>query len=109
MKKLIFTAVLALGSLTAINAQDKAIAQVSTDEATVSAEAPTVAVQDYKEIKATELPKPVLEAVAKEFEGATVSKAYKNEKGEYKIVLATADKAEQTVYANSKGEWIKKQ
>ena len=109
MKKLIFTAALAIGSLTAINAQDKAIAQVSSDEAAISAEAPEAVVQDYKEIKVTELPKPVLEAVAKEFEGATVSKAYKNEKGEYKLVLATADKAKQTVYANSKGEWIKKQ
>lgn len=108
MKKLIFATALAIGSLTAVQAQDAAIAQVSTDEATVAVQAEAVA-QDFKEIKPSELPKPVLEAVAKEFEGATVSKAYKNEKGEFKLVLATAEKANTTVYANSKGEWIKKQ
>ena len=108
MKKLIFATALAIGSLTAVHAQNTAIAQASTDEATITAQAEAVA-QDFKEIKPSELPRTVLEAVAKEFEGATVSKAYKNAKGEYKLVLATAEKANKTVYANSEGEWIKKQ
>lgn len=108
MKKLIFATAIALGTLTTVNAQNAAIAQASVDEATITAQAEAVA-QDFKEIKPSELPKTVLEAVAKEFEGATVSKAYKNAKGEYKVVFATAEEASKTVYANSKGEWIKKQ
>ncbi len=109
MKKSILAIAIALGSLTAVQAQDKAMEQTSTNDAKATLSAQTPAQDDFKQIKATELQKPVLEAVAKEFEGATVSKAYKNEQGEYKLVLATAEKAEQTVYANSKGEWIKKQ
>ncbi|MCT8339541.1 hypothetical protein MG296_05715 [Flavobacteriaceae bacterium TK19130] len=112
MKKLIFASALVVGSLTAVNAQDK-IAQATSQEQ----EAETVDqaitelqdIQDFKEIKASELPQPVLESVGKDFEGATVSKAYKNEKGEYKLVLATEKMGEKTVYANAKGEWLKKQ
>ncbi len=108
MKKLIFATALAIGSLTAVNAQDKAIAQTSTDEATMTqtVDAQETVAQDFKEVKASEVPKPVLEAVANDHKGATVSKAYKNAKGQYKLVLATADKKEKTVYANSKGEWL---
>ncbi|WP_116694249.1 hypothetical protein [Marixanthomonas spongiae] len=109
MKKSILAIAIALGTLTAVQAQDKAIAQKTTDKAPAILTAQAPAQEDYKEIKASELPKPVLEAVAKEFEGATVSKAYKNEQGEYKLVLATAGMAQKTVYANAQGEWIKKQ
>jgi len=110
MKKLIFATALAVGTLTAVHAQDKAIAQTSTDEAamTQTVDAQETVAQDFKEIKATELPKPVLEAVATDFKGATVSKAYKNAKGEYKVVIATADKKEKTLYANADGKWMKK-
>lgn len=111
MKKLIFATALAIGSLTAVNAQqDAAIAQVSTDETTMTqaVDVQETVAQDFKEIKATELPKPVLEAVASDFKGATVSKAYKNAKGEYKVVIATADNKQKTVYANADGEWMKK-
>jgi len=111
MKKLIFATALAIGSLTAVNAQqDAAVAQASTDEATMTqaVDAQETVAQDFKEIKATELPKPVLEAVASDFEGATVSKAYKNAKGEYKVVVATADNKQKTLYATADGNWVKK-
>ena len=104
MKKLIFATALAIGSLTAVQAQDKMTAKKDSDKATMT----QTAAQDFKEIKASELPKAVLMSVDKDFKGATVAKAYKNAKGEYKIVLNTADKNQQTLYANSKGEWMKK-
>tara|TARA_B100000949_G_C14211529_1_gene420498 strand:- start:636 stop:974 length:339 start_codon:yes stop_codon:yes gene_type:complete len=110
MKKLIFATALALGSLTAVNAQEGAIAQTSTNEAkmaqTVAAQQ-AAATQGFTEVKASELPQAIQDAVTKDFKGASVSKAYKNAKGQYKLILTTADKQKKTVYANSEGQWLK--
>ena len=89
-----------------IEAAQDADAAVATDVAEAEIAATDVA-QDYKEVKASEVPKTVQDAVAKDFSGATISKAYVNAQGDYKIELATADAKKATVYANAKGEWIK--
>ncbi|MDN3722832.1 hypothetical protein QRD02_00435 [Aequorivita sp. SDUM287046] len=123
MKKLILSTAIVLGGLTAATAQtDKEAtamneqkqtaveAQVENRiEAAQAAETAVVAepVQDYKEVKASEVPKTVQDAVAADFSGATISKAYVNAQGDYKIQLTTADAKSSTVYANAKGEWIK--
>ena len=133
MKKLILSAAIVLGGLTAATAQsDKEVtamnqqaqtaveAQVESsldaaqdvenavvEESAAAEVAVTDAVQEYKEVKTSELPDSVQDAVAKDFDGASISKAYVNAKGEYKIELATADAKQATVFANAKGEWIK--
>lgn len=133
MKKLILSAAIILGGLTAVTAQtDKEVTsmnktsqtvvesqvenridaahdveKVVTEETTISKVASKKVVQDYKEVKTSELPEAVKEAVATDFDGASISKVYMNAKGDYKIELATADAKKATVYANAKGEWIK--
>lgn len=123
MKKLILSTAILLGGLTAATAQTEkqptaqneqkqtaVEAQVESRlDAAQDAETAVVATppQDYKEVKATEVPAAVQEALKADFKGATISKAYVNANGEYKLDLATADKKAATVYANSKGEWIK--
>jgi hypothetical protein len=124
MKKLILSTAILLGGLTAATAQttDKESTAMNEQKQTAveaqvenrienaqDAETAVIAapVQDYKEVKASEVPATVQAAVAKDFDGATISKAYVNAKGEYKLNLATADKKAATVYANAKGEWIK--
>jgi len=128
MKKLILSTAIVLGGLTAATAQTEkettalneqkqtaVEAQVeSRIEAAQDAETVTtdtaiaeVPVQNYKEVQASEVPQTVQDAVAKDFSGATISKAYVNANGEYKIQLTTADKKTANVYANAKGEWIK--
>lgn len=113
-------ALCALGSLVAMQSQEteveiqnptNAVAEVAVQkEATLFAKA-AITQTDFKEIKATELPKLVLEPLAKDFEGATVQKAYVNENQEFKLVLATTaaytKAASRTVYATKDGEWIK--
>ncbi|GLB48430.1 hypothetical protein [Neptunitalea lumnitzerae] len=64
-------------------------------------------VQDYKEIKVSELPKAITEAFANDFPGATIDKAYVNEDKKYKLEVTTAEMST-TLYANEKGEWIEK-
>lgn len=124
MKKLILSTAIVLGGLTAATAQtpDKEPTALNEQKQTAveaqvenridaaqDAETAVVAapVQDYKEVKSSEVPQTVQDAVAKDYNGATISKAYVNANGEYKIQLATADKKSATVYANAKGEWIK--
>lgn len=133
MKKLILSTSIVLGGLTAATAQadkeatamnEQQQSAVQTEvaqrieaaqeaDATVATETPeaevaaTALAQDYKEVKTSEVPKAVQDAVATDFDGATISKAYVNAKGEYKIELATADAKRTTVYATANGEWIK--
>lgn len=114
MKKLILSAAIVLGGLTAVTAQtDKEVTAMKekqqTPVETMGVEKVNAVkdLQDYKEVKSSELPKAVRDAVATDFDGATISKAYVNAQGDYKIELATADAKQATVYANTKGEWIK--
>lgn len=123
MKKLILSTAIILGGLTAVTAQTDKEATALNDqkqtaveaqvesriEAAQDAETDVVAepAQDYKEVKASEVPQTVKDAIAKDFNGATISMASVNANGEYKIQLATADDKTATVYANAKGEWIK--
>ena len=135
MKKLILSTAIVLGGLTAATAQDKeptamneqkqtaveaqvesrieaaqdadAVVETALEKQFEAEIAAADVAQDYKEVKASEVPQTVQDAVAKDFSGATISKAYVNAQGDYKIELATADAKKATVYANAKGEWIK--
>ncbi|MGO3181469.1 MAG: hypothetical protein ACTIJ9_01420 [Aequorivita sp.] len=119
MKKLILSAAVVLGGLTAVTAQTSkeamalntpqtvAETQVESQPNTVNENEDTP-VQDYKEVKASEVPQPVLEALAQNYSGATISKAYINAQGEYKLELATVDNDSKTVYINGNGEEVNK-
>ncbi|MFI2741359.1 hypothetical protein ACG2LH_01355 [Zhouia sp. PK063] len=98
MKKLVLAAVIALGSLstyatTTVQSTTTNIVAVQQDE--------------FKEIKADEVPQAVKDALEKDFPGAQIDKAYVNESKQYKIEVS-ASGASTTLYANEKGEWIKK-
>ena len=60
---------------------------------------------DFLEIDTATLPKLVIDAVQKDHEGATISKAFVNQDGTYKLVL-NKDEDSTIVYTNAKGEWI---
>ncbi len=123
MKKLILSTAIVLGGLTAVTAQSdkEPTAMNETSQTAVEAnvesrliaaqdaETTTVAeaVQDFKEVKASEVPQTVKDAIAKDFTGATISTAYVNAQGDYKIELATADAKKATVMVNQKGELVK--
>ena len=61
-------------------------------------------------IDVKELPEAVAQAVAKNYEGATIKEAYVAEKESgkvYKVILTTKDSQEVTVLMNEKGEEVK--
>src|SRR5690554_4651158 len=115
MKKLIMTAAILLGGISVASAQIDQKTKKEQPQTAVEAKAEsrpiaakkaktsTVAkvAQDYKEVRISELPATVQEAIAKDFDGSTISKAYVNAKGEYKVELANENAKKANVYMDS--------
>lgn len=100
MKKIVLTVAVVLGGLSTF--ATSAFPMSSTPEIEV------VTQQEYKEIKSEALPQAVKDALAADFQTATLDKAYVNDKQEYKLEI-TLDGAASTVYADKDGNWIEKQ
>jgi len=99
MKKLILVSAFVLGGLSTF-----AMATVLPQNIT---EKEIIIGDDFKEIKTSELPAAVTDALKKDFATATLNNAYVNDKQEYKLKI-TVDGAESVVYADKDGNWIKK-
>lgn len=77
-------------------AEVKQAQQVDADQA-----AATFKKDNYKELSVSSLPANVTQAVAKKYNGATISKAsLDSEKGVYKVVISQGTAGLQTVYLN---------
>ena len=98
MKKIIFLAALALGSLTSF-AQAEEMQSATSEEVVVVQD-------DYTEIALDELPQAITEAVAKNYPTATINKAYVNEAKQYKLEVALEDGTTGTLYSDENGNWI---
>ena len=101
MKKVLVAVALVMGLGSSV-----AFAQevINTTSVEMQAQVP----QDEIDVK--ELPEAVAQAVAKNYEGATIKEAYVAEKESgkvYKVILTTKDSQEVTVLMNEKGEEVK--
>ena len=54
----------------------------------------------------SQVPEAVKSAITMDFNGATISKAFVNEQGGYKIHLTPAEGETETVFATARIEWI---
>lgn len=99
MKKLILASAFVLGGLSTF-----AMATVLPQNTIVNE---IIIGDDFKEIKSSELPAAVTDALKKDFPTATLKKAMVNDKQEYKLKI-TVEGAESVVYADKDGNWIKK-
>ncbi|QSW87197.1 hypothetical protein J0383_12910 [Flavobacterium endoglycinae] len=98
MKNLFLSAAIVLGSLTSF---------ASTSPVSNSIVKITSIEDDYTEIKLEELPAAITEALKKAYPTAVITKAYKNEKSEYKLDVTVGDKVG-NLFANADGTWIQK-
>ena len=98
MKNLFLSAAIVLGGLTSFAATTPI---TNTIVKTISI------ADDYTEIKLEELPAPISEALKKAYPDAVITKAYKNEKSEYKLDVTVGEKVG-NLFANADGTWIKK-
>lgn len=98
MKNLFLSAAIVLGGLTSFAATTPI---TNTIVKTINV------ADEYTEIKLEELPAPITEALKKAYPDAVITKAYKNEKAEYKLDVTVGEKVG-NLFANADGTWIKK-
>jgi len=97
MKKLILSAAIVLGSLS-VNAAVLPAISISQ----------SVLVQsEFTEVSADAVPAAVKSTLEKSFPNTKLEKAYKNEKNEYKLEIASGDK-KYTIFTDASGNIIKK-
>ncbi|GAA3753200.1 hypothetical protein JI750_06705 [Flavobacterium sp. GN10] len=97
MKNLFLSAAIVLGGLTSF---------ASTTQVTNTI-VKTISIEDeYTEIKLEELPAAITESLKKAYPEAVITKAYKNEKAQYKLDVTVGDKVG-NLFANADGTWIK--
>lgn len=98
MKNLMIVAALALGTMTAFAQEEAPIEEVAVE---------AVAIQDsFAELAIEELPEAITAALATDFPGATIAKAYVNEAAQYKLEVAKEDGEALELYADAEGNWI---
>ncbi len=121
MKKLILSAVILLGSLSAFaqttpekeNATTKAVTtettatQAPTSTEGVQSQVAVVPTDGYTEIKAEELPVAITDALKKSFPDAKLAKANINEQKQYKLDVEVGNRVG-SLYADETGKWIQK-
>jgi hypothetical protein len=105
MKKLILSVAIVLGSFSAF-AQTESTGTTS-DTKTPATTATTATTDEYMEVKATEVPAPVMAALKKAYPDAKLDKMAVNAKKEYKLDVTVGDKVG-SLYADAKGKWITK-
>ena len=98
MKNLFLSAAIVLGSLTSF-ASTTPISNTIVKCISIEGE--------FTEIKVTDLPATVIEALKKAHPDAVITKAYKNEKSQYKLDITEGSNA-MSLYANADGTWMTK-
>ncbi|RTZ04788.1 hypothetical protein [Flavobacterium sp. GSP6] len=98
MKKLILSAAIILGSMSAFatilpvqNPQNQSV----------------LLQEEYTEVQAEAVPQAIKTAMEKAYPGAILEKAYINKNKEYKLEITVGDQ-NATVYADAEGNWINK-
>lgn len=99
MKKVFLVAALSLGTMTAFAQESETtIEEVATE---------VMEAQDaFAEVAIEELPEAITAALATDYPGATIAKAYVNEAAQYKLEVAKEDGIAIEMYADAEGNWI---
>ncbi|WP_106790683.1 hypothetical protein [Aquimarina sp. Aq78] len=103
MKNLFVLPVLAFGLL--VGTQNMNAQEVASNDDT---EVVTPVQEKYIDLAVENLPQPVLDAVAKDYAGATIKSAgAKEDASEFRLILKQGDK-EMEVFCDAEGKWISK-
>ena len=109
MKKIVLASAILLGGISTY-ATSKPIVNPMLEVVILGEKDVYIDVEVYKEIKISELPKAISDALAVDFNTATLEKAYVNSKGEYKLRIAVQEVTSAVhtdlVYADKYGNWI---
>ncbi len=99
MKKVMLVAVMCLGTMTAFAQEEEVTAEAVATEVVQSQDS-------FTEVALEELPAGISAALATDYPGATISKAYVNEAAQYKLEVANEDGTTAELFADAEGNWI---
>jgi len=68
----------------------------------------TINTDEYVKIKSSELTPPVIEEILKQYPTSKLGGAYKNDRGEFKLIMVLKSGTRRTVYIDQYGNWINK-
>lgn len=105
MKKLYVTAVVAGAMFFSVESATAQVYENSQAEAEMQQTQQT----DYTQIEEQDLPEEVRLAVARDYQGSTLSEIYSRERDgqtTYKLVLSAEDGESQELFADAQGNWI---
>lgn len=102
MKKILFVAALALGSMTAIAQETEA----PQNDATQETSAQETTQEGFTAIESSELPEAITSAVSQNYPTATIDQASVNESEQYKLEVSLEDGTKGVLYADKDGNWI---
>ena len=63
---------------------------------------------EFVKVKSSELTPPVVEEILKQYPTSKLGAAYKNDKGEFKLIMVLKSGTRRTVYIDQYGNWINK-
>jgi hypothetical protein len=75
---------------------------------TVETEVIMNSVDEYVKIKSNQLTPPVIEEILKQYPTSKLGAAYKNDKGNFKLIMVLKSGTRRTVYIDQHGNWINK-
>jgi hypothetical protein len=75
---------------------------------TVETEAIMNSVDEYVKIKSNQLTPPVIEEILKQYPTSKLGAAYKNDKGDFKLIMVLKSGTRRIVYIDQHGNWINK-
>ncbi|TLP82604.1 hypothetical protein [Maribacter sp. ACAM166] len=100
MKKNILLILLAVGVM--FNVTGMSISK------TVETNAEIIIADEFVKIKSSELTSPVVEQILKQYPTSKLGAAYKNDRGEFKLIMVLKSGTRRTVFIDQHGNWITK-
>jgi len=83
-------------------------ASANTSSDIIETEVVVKIADEYVKIKSSELTPPVIEEILKQYPTSKLGGAFKNDKGEFKLIMVLKSGTRKTVYIDQHGNWINK-
>ncbi|WP_396633104.1 hypothetical protein [Maribacter sp. R86514] len=83
-------------------------ASANTSSDIIETEVVVKIADEYVKIKSSELTPPVIEEILKQYPTSKLGGAFKNNKGEFKLIMVLKSGTRKTVYIDQHGNWINK-
>lgn len=64
--------------------------------------------EEFKKVSASELTPPVIDELLKQYPTSKLAAVYRNDKGDFKLIMVLQSGTRRTVYIDAYGNWFKK-